>query len=151
MRACLCSAGHEGLPKKQAFAGAHAPPRSSALRPLLQDLRLCTDDPDLPGVFQSSLMKPLPNRLDEFIARLAETKKIFERNGAQVSFHRIVAGSEPEGVLFVSSVDDWARWAQCAAKLEADREWQALDRKSADDPAAEMLSSGILQEFELPV
>jgi hypothetical protein len=112
---------------------------------------LCTDDPDLPGVFQSSLMKPLPNRLDEFIARLAETKKIFERNGAQVSFHRIVAGSEPEGVLFVSSVDDWARWAQCAAKLEADPEWQALDRKSADDPAAEMLSSGILQEFELPV
>jgi hypothetical protein len=96
-------------------------------------------------------MRVLPNRLDEFISRAAESKKIFERNGATVSFHRTIAGSEPQAVLVVSQVDDWAQWAQVAAKLEADADWAALDRKSADDPAVEILSQGILQEFELPL
>ena len=102
-------------------------------------------------IAQATLMHPLPNRLDEFISRLSETKKIFERNGARVSFYRSIAGSEPQGVLVVSEVDDWPQWAQCAAKLEADGDWAALERKSADDPAVEIVSQGILQEFELPV
>jgi hypothetical protein len=99
---------------------------------------------------QVSMLRPLPNRLDDFISRLAESKKIMERNGAKVSFHRVIAGSEPEGVLFVSQVADWDAWAKCAAKMAADSEWAALDRKSADDPAAQIVSGGILQEFELP-
>ena len=80
-----------------------------------------------------------------------EQRKSIERNGARVSFYRSIAGSEPQGVLVVSEVDDWPQWAQCAAKLEADGDWAALERKSADDPAVEIVSQGILQEFELPV
>ena len=97
-----------------------------------------------------SMMRPVPGRLDDFISRLGEAKKIMERNGAKVSFHRMVAGSEPEGVLYVSEVADWDAYAKCAKKMEADKDWEALDRKSADDPAAQMISGGILQEFELP-
>lgn len=96
------------------------------------------------------MMRPVPNRLDDFISRLAESKKIMERNGAKVSFHRVIAGSEPSGVLFVSEVADWDAYAKCAKKMEADPAWEALDRKSADDPVVEMVSGGILQEFELP-
>ena len=102
------------------------------------------------AIGQASLMRPLPNRLDEFISRLGETKKLFEKHGAQVSFYRTVAGPEAGTVLVVSQVDDWGKWAECAAKLEADPEWEAFDRKAADDPVVELLSTGILQEFSLP-
>ena len=96
-----------------------------------------------------SMLHPVPGRLDDFISRLGEAKKIMERNGAKVSFHRMIAGSD-DGVLFVSEVADWDAYAKCAKKMEADKDWEALDRKSADDPVAQMASTGILQEFKLP-
>ena len=97
----------------------------------------------------SSMLRPLPGRLDDFISRLGDSKRIMERAGAKVSFYRMVAGSESEGVLYVSEVEDWDAYAKCAKKIEADKDWEALDRLSANDPAAEMLSTGILQEFTL--
>ena len=97
-----------------------------------------------------SMLRPVPGRLDDFISRLGDAKRIMERAGAKVSFHRTVAGSEGDGVLYVAEVKDWDAYAKCAKKIEADKDWEALDRLSANDPAAEMLSTGILQEFELP-
>lgn len=101
-------------------------------------------------VSQAILLRPLPNRLDEFISRLGKTKTSFEQAGARVSFYRTIAGPEANSVLVVSTVNDWDEWAKASAKVGADADWQALDRTSADDPAAEVLSVGILQEFELP-
>ncbi len=94
--------------------------------------------------------RPNPNRLDDFLAALGDAKRIFERAGARVRFSSVVAGSEPNAVLIFSGVDDWAQWAEVAKKLEADGEWADFRRKVANDPPGETLSSGIVQEFELP-
>ena len=67
-----------------------------------------------------------------------------------MTFYRTLGGPTPNAVLFISSVPDWATVAKVAAKVEADSTWRALERKSADDPAAEILSSGLIQEFKLP-
>lgn len=96
------------------------------------------------------MLRPVAGRLDDFISRLGDSKRIMEKAGAKVTLHRMVAGSEAEGVLYVSEVADWDAYAKCAKKIEADKDWEALDRLSANDPAAEMLSTGILQQFELP-
>jgi len=67
-----------------------------------------------------------------------------------VTFYRTLAGPTPNAVLFISSVSDWATVAKVAAKVEADPTWRAFERKSAADPAAEVLSSGMIQDFRLP-
>ena len=101
-------------------------------------------------VSQATLLRPLPNRLDDFLARLQTAKSLFEKNGATVRFYRTVAGPESNAVLFTSTVDDWDAWAKAAKATEANVDWQTFERESANDPAAEVLSSGILEEFDLP-
>jgi hypothetical protein len=100
-------------------------------------------------ISQATLLRPLPNRLDDFISRLQTAKSIFEKNGATVNFYRTVAGSESNAVLFTSTVDDWDAWAKAAKATEGNADYQAFERESANDPAAEVLSSGILEEFNL--
>ena len=102
------------------------------------------------SITTSSLMRPLPGRSDDFVSRLAESKKIMERNGAKVSFHSLSAGPESNAMLYVSEVADWDAYAKCAKKMEADKDWEALYGKSYSDPVTEMISTGILQEFKLP-
>lgn len=101
-------------------------------------------------ISQSVLVRPLPNRLDDFIARLGKSKTLFEQVGANVRLFRTVAGSESNAVLFVSTVDDWDAWAKAAAKLEGNADYAAFERLNANDPAGEVVANGILQEFELP-
>ena len=95
-------------------------------------------------------VRVLPKRLNDFITRLGQVKKILERHGARVTFFRTLAGSDPNGVLVVSTVDDWPQFAQVAAKVEADGEWQAFERQLVDDPVAERVSSSMIQDFTLP-
>ena len=101
------------------------------------------------SITTSSLMRPLPGRSDDFISRLAESKKIMERSGAKVSFHNLIAGSESNAMLYVSEVADWDAYAKCAKKMEADKDWEALNGKTYSDPVTEMISTGILQDFTL--
>jgi len=101
-------------------------------------------------ISQSILIRPLPNRLDEFVSRLAKSKTLYEQNGCKVSFYRSVAGPAPNGVLMVSTVDDWDQWAKAAAAIENNADFAAIQRQHADDPAGEVLAQGILKEFELP-
>jgi len=101
------------------------------------------------AISQVSLLRPLPNRLDDFISRLQTAKSLFEKSGATVHFYRTVAGSEPNAVLFTSTVDDWDAWAKAAKATEGNADYQAFERQTADDPAAEILSTGILEEFDL--
>ncbi len=102
------------------------------------------------AISQATLLRPLPNRLDDFISRLQTAKSIFEKNGATVRCYRTVAGSDGNAVLFTSTVDDWDAWAKAAKATEGNADFQAFERLAANDPAAEVVSSGILEEFELP-
>jgi hypothetical protein len=95
-------------------------------------------------------VRPLPGKLDAFLGRLAEAKKILEGHGSSVTFYRTHAGPDPNAVLVVASVDDWAQFAEVSAKVQADAAWQAFERQQADDPAAERLGSSIIQDFTLP-
>jgi hypothetical protein len=101
------------------------------------------------SISQSILLRPLPNRLDDFITRLQTAKSLYEKNGATVNFYRTVAGSASNAVLFTSTVDDWDAWAKAAKATEGNADYQAFQRESANDPAAEVLSSGILEDFSL--
>ena len=102
------------------------------------------------SVSQVTLLRPLPNRLDDFISRLDTAKSLFEKNGATVHFYRTVAGSEPNAVMFTSTVDDWDAWAKAAKATEGSADYLAFERESANDPAAEIVSTGIIEEFQLP-
>ncbi len=95
-------------------------------------------------------VRVLPGRLDEFINRLGEGKKILEGHGSNVTFYRTVAGPESNAVLIISTVDDWQQFGEVAAKVQADSSWQAFERQLANDPVAEQLSTSILQDFTLP-
>lgn len=96
-------------------------------------------------------VRPLPGRLDDFLARLGEGKKILESHGANVVFYRIIAGPDhPNTVLAVSTVADWKQFAKVAQEVQADAAWQAFERKLVDDPVAERINIGIIQDFTLP-
>ncbi len=92
----------------------------------------------------------LPGKLEVFIAGLGEVKKLIEGHGARVSLYRGVAGGTPNTVLIVSEVDDWASFGEVSAKVSADPGWQAIERRIVDDPSAEILSSEIIQQFDIP-
>ena len=102
------------------------------------------------SVSQLTLMRPLPNRLDDFLSRLRTAKNMYEKNGARVHCFRTIAGAEPSAVLFSSTVDDWDAWAAGAKATEGSEEYAAFRREVANDPAAEIVASAILEEFELP-
>jgi hypothetical protein len=102
------------------------------------------------AIAQVASLRILPGRLDDFISRCGEAKKILEGHGSTVTFYRTLAGPTPNTVLFISSVPDWPTVAKVAAKVEADTAWRALERKSVEDPVAETLSSGMIQDFKLP-
>jgi len=95
-------------------------------------------------------VRPLPGRLDDFLGRLGEAKKILESHGANVVFYRTIAGPEPNAVLAVSTVADWKQFGKVAQEVQADASWQAFERKLVDDPVAERLNIGIIQDFTLP-
>ena len=101
------------------------------------------------AISQVTLLRPLPNRLDDFISRLQTAKSIFEKGGAKVHYYRTVAGAEPNAVLFTSTVDDWDAWAKAAKATEGNADYQTFERESANDPAGEVVSSGILEEFSI--
>ena len=95
-------------------------------------------------------VRVLPGRLDDFINRLGEGKKIRESAGFNVTFYRTVAGPESRTVLIITTADDWAQFGEITAKLQADAAWQAFDRQLSNDPVAEELSTSIIQDFTLP-
>ncbi len=102
------------------------------------------------GISRVVTVRCLPNKLDAFIAGLGEVKKIIEGHGAHVSLYRDVAGGTPNTVLIVSTVDDWASFAEVATKMSADPGWQAIQRRIVDDPSVEILSNAITEQFEIP-
>ena len=92
-------------------------------------------------ISQLLLLRPLPNRLDDFVARLKTAKDLYEKNGSRVHCFRTVAGSEPNAVLFSSTVEDWDAWAKAAKAVEGNVDYRNFQREVADDPAATIVSS----------
>ncbi len=95
-------------------------------------------------------LRVLPGRVDDFMQRLSEGKKLRESAGFNVTFYRTVAGPESRAVLIITTADDWPQFAEITAKLQADPAWQAFDRQLTNDPVAEELSTSIIQDFTLP-
>ncbi len=95
-------------------------------------------------------LRVLPGRVDDFMNRLGEGKKIRESHGFNVTFYRTVAGPESRTVLIITTADDWQQFAEITAKLQADAAWQAFDRQLSNDPVAEELSTSIIEDFTLP-
>jgi len=77
-------------------------------------------------------------------------KSIYEKCGASVHTHRLVAGSDGNAVMFSSTVDDWGAWAKAAKAFEGNADFQAFERLNANDPASEVISTGIIESFEIP-
>ncbi len=102
------------------------------------------------GISRIVTVRCLPGKLEAFMVGLGEVKKIIEGHGAHVSLYRDVAGGTPNTVLIVSTVDDWAKFAEVAAGMSADSGWQAIQRRIVDDPSAEILSNEIIEQFEIP-
>ena len=92
----------------------------------------------------------VPHQLDQFMASLAEAKKIIEGHGARATFYSSSAGGTPNTVTIVSEVDDWVKFGEHSAKVSADPAFQGLQRRAVDDPFAEILSHEIVEQFELP-
>ena len=95
-------------------------------------------------------LRVLPGRVDDFMNRLGEGKKIRESAGFNVTFYRTEAGPESRTVLIITTADDWQQFAEITAKLQADAAWQAFDRQLSNDPVAEEVSTSIIQDFTLP-
>jgi hypothetical protein len=102
------------------------------------------------AVSQVTLLRALPNRLDDFISRMQTAKSIYEKSGATVHTYRTVAGPDGNAVLFSSTVDDWDAWAKAAKAAEGNADFQAFERLNANDPASEIISTGIIEEFSIP-
>ena len=95
-------------------------------------------------------LRVLPGRVDDFMNRLGEGKKIRESAGFNVTFYRTEAGPESRTVLIITTANDWQQFAEITAKLQADAAWQAFDRQLSNDPVAEEVSTSIIQDFTLP-
>lgn len=102
------------------------------------------------AISQVTLLRPLPNRVDDFISRMQTAKSLYEKFGATVHTYRTVAGPDGTGVLFSSTVDDWDAWAKAAKAAKANADFQDFERLNVNDPASEVISSGIIEEFEIP-
>ena len=60
----------------------------------------------------------------------------------------VIKALKAKGVRLID-LKDWDAWAKAAKATEGNADYRTFERQSADDPAGEVLSSGILEEFEL--
>ena len=102
------------------------------------------------AVVQVSVYRPLPGRFPEFLARVAEAKKISERLGARSRVVGTQFGARPQTVTLVVEYDDLAQFAKVGTKLQSDQAFQALMAKVQTDPAGELLDQSLGQDIDLP-
>ncbi len=94
--------------------------------------------------------RPLPDRYDRCLQRVVEYKKLFERLEGRVRVFRAEDGGEPGAMAFISEVDDWPRFGELNAKLEADPEFQRLQALDLSDPVFDILQVSTVSELPLP-
>ena len=94
--------------------------------------------------------RPRPEKYDQCLGRVVEYKKLFERLGGRVRVFSAEDGGEPGSMIFVSEVDDWARFGELNAKLESDPEFQRLQALDRSDPVFDILQQSTVSEVSLP-
>ncbi len=102
------------------------------------------------AVVQVTVYRPLPGRFPEFLARVAEGKRIIERLGGRSRAVGTQFGARPLSVAVVSEYDDMAQFAEVSAKLQSDQAFQALVVKVQTDPTAELLEQSLGGDIDLP-
>ncbi len=94
--------------------------------------------------------RPRPERYDHCMGRVVEFKKIFERLEGRVRVYRAEDGGEPGSMAFVIEVDDWPRFGELNAKVEAESEYQRLQALEQSDPVYDILQVSTVSELPLP-
>ncbi len=94
--------------------------------------------------------RPHPDRYDDCLGRVVEYKKSIERLEGRVRVFRTEDGGEPGTMAAVIEVDDWPRFGELRAKLEADSEFQRLQALDRSDPVDDILGQSTVSEVPLP-
>jgi len=92
-----------------------------------------------------------PGRLADFMADAKRVDKIIRGLGGQTRTLNSVSGGTAGAVLYIVEAPDWKAFGDLNAKLETDKNWQALlaELTSTDKPTAELISSAIYSEIPL--
>jgi len=104
----------------------------------------------MPSVNHITVVHVAPGRIDEFLKRSSNLKKIRERAGARIRYYRTVAGGAP-AVAVVAETGGWKAHGEYMARLEADPEWQKVvaEIRSDRDPVATIVENRISEELEV--
>jgi len=104
----------------------------------------------LPAVTHVTVAHVAPGRFDEFLKAASRLKKIRERAGAKVRYHRTVAGALP-AVPVVVETGGWKAYGEYMAKLEADPEWQkyVAEVRANREPFATIAELRMSEEIEV--
>ncbi len=94
--------------------------------------------------------RPRPDRFDACTGRIVEYKKLVERLQGRVRVFRAEDGGEPGTMAFVIEVDDWPRFGELNAKVEADSDFQRLQALDRSDPVFDILQQNTVSEVPLP-
>ena len=90
------------------------------------------------------IWRPKDGKRKEFLARLAEIKKIHERVGARVRVRLTAVGGQPGTVVYIADHDDWEKFGQFRHSLDSDAEWQKFLASAQANPLAEMVQTSVL-------
>ncbi len=94
---------------------------------------------------------PRPGRLADFMAIAKKVDKIIRGLGGTTRTLNQTSGGVAGGVLYIIETANWKTFGELAAKLEADKAWQALmaEVNSTDKPTADLISSAVYSEIPL--
>ena len=94
-----------------------------------------------------TILKVRPGKEKEIFDTLKAVKKLVEHAGGTYSVSREVVGPQPNHIVAVAQYPDWSH----VGKMRSDPELlKLMDRiRSSSDPAAEAVSSAILEDVAI--
>ena len=99
-------------------------------------------------VSQVANWRPVPDKLDTFIAQVATAKGIHERLGATVNVVQTQVGGEAMSVVYMMTFESGATYGAFIDALPEDGEWQAFWADAMKSASAELVSTGLYTAIE---
>ena len=93
-----------------------------------------------------AIWRPIPGRFQDFVARVAQARKIHERLGGKVRVWQTQFGGTPMTLGYVIEHHDWVGFGKFGAAMESDSEWQQLTADYLADPSGELVQSSVISE-----
>ena len=87
--------------------------------------------------------RPVPEKLDAFIGRLAKAKGIHERLGATVNVAQTQVGGETKTVVYMMTFESGATYGAFIDALAQDTDWQAFWADAMKSASASLVSTGL--------